>query len=1080
MPQRGLEAPTSAIEDERRAALAHMKPRKYSDEDIPHLREELYKKYEHHMRGVVPKMPPLREVNHRIPLIDEGMHYTYHLPRCPDSLKPQLAEKIQLYMKAGWWERASVSQAAPMLCIPKKNGKLRTVVDCRKRNDNTVKDVTPFPDQDQIRMDVAQAKYRSKIDLSNAYEQVRIDPDDVLKTAFSTVFGTFLSHVMQQGDCNAPATFQRLITVTLQEYIARIVHAYLDDTFVYSNTIEEHVEHVSLVLDALVKADFYLERDKVDLFAEKLDCLGHIIDDRGVHVDEDKMAHICNWRKPMNLNEVQRFVGLVEYLAPFLPDVSTYMTPLTGIQRNSHPFLWCEIHDRCFQAIKDLACKYPVLRPIDPRSDEPIWLVCDVSLYGIGALYGQGLTWQGCQPAGFMSKKLTDTQHNYRTFERETLAILEALLKQEDKLLGFHFKVIMDHEALQFLRTQQCLSSRQMRWMDYLSRFDTEIIYIKGTENKETVEWATADIRLDPEGDDLPIDRLRELHLAAMRDEMPKIREPVEERRVETDVLREHAEQRREEPTCTPMSEDPTLLDSAGDPQTLVTHFQGERGFLNCVRQGYPTDPVLAKVILHPDHHKGFDVEDGLVYLKATTGDRVLCLPRVDWRNDRLTVQVIEHAHKTLSHFGALCTGDYIRRHFWWPGMGKDVDRFCRSCPVCQTTKTDNTRLAGLLHSLLIPKRPWNSIAMDFVGPFPESNGADYLWVVLCRLTSMVHLVPVNTTIRASKLAWVFVREIVKLHGLPDTIVSNHDTKFTSQFWHEVHQLLNVRLLTSMAFHPQTDGASEQAIRNVSQILQGLVAPDQRDWAEKLPMVEFAINSSINSSTGFTPFELTYGYLPRSLPNVEEQSIMTAPGVTSFVRRARENLAMAHNAIIEACMVQTHHANKRQREGGKYTEGDLVYLSTKNLTLPKGCARKLLPKYIGPMKVIHANPSTDTYTLELPKQLQERRIHPTFHANLLRHHEPNDDAMFPKRDAHVFYDVGVPNDAEWLVDEINAHRWVGCQLEFLVKWSLGDSTWEPYLHCKELEALDRYLELHRVDDHHRLPKCSRRTTEANA
>ncbi|KIK16760.1 hypothetical protein PISMIDRAFT_82931, partial [Pisolithus microcarpus 441] len=102
-----LELPTSVIKGGWQAMLAHMKPWKYSDKDIPHLREELYKKYEHHMKGVVPKMPPLREVNHHIPLIDEGMHYTYHLPCCLDLLKPQLVEKIQLYMKAGWWERAS-------------------------------------------------------------------------------------------------------------------------------------------------------------------------------------------------------------------------------------------------------------------------------------------------------------------------------------------------------------------------------------------------------------------------------------------------------------------------------------------------------------------------------------------------------------------------------------------------------------------------------------------------------------------------------------------------------------------------------------------------------------------------------------------------------------------------------------------------------------------------------------------------------------------------------------------------------------------------------------------------------------
>jgi hypothetical protein len=112
----------------------------------------------------------MREVNHKIPLIDEDMRYNYHLPSCPDTLKPQLSERIQRYTRSGGWEESNVSQAAPMLCVPKKSGCLRTVIDARKRNDNTRKDVTPFPEQEQIRNDVAQAKYRSKIDMSDAYE----------------------------------------------------------------------------------------------------------------------------------------------------------------------------------------------------------------------------------------------------------------------------------------------------------------------------------------------------------------------------------------------------------------------------------------------------------------------------------------------------------------------------------------------------------------------------------------------------------------------------------------------------------------------------------------------------------------------------------------------------------------------------------------------------------------------------------------------------------------------------------------------------------------------------------------------
>ena len=105
-----------------------------------------------------------------------------------------------------------VYQAAPLLCMPKKNRKLWTVVDVQKRNDNTYKDVTPFPDQDQIRMDVAQSKYQTKIDMSDAYKQIQIETSDVWKTAFASPFGTFISHVMQQGDCNAPTTFQHLMT----------------------------------------------------------------------------------------------------------------------------------------------------------------------------------------------------------------------------------------------------------------------------------------------------------------------------------------------------------------------------------------------------------------------------------------------------------------------------------------------------------------------------------------------------------------------------------------------------------------------------------------------------------------------------------------------------------------------------------------------------------------------------------------------------------------------------------------------------------------------------------------------------
>jgi RNase H-like domain found in reverse transcriptase/Reverse transcriptase (RNA-dependent DNA polymerase) len=290
--------------------------------------------------------------------------------------------------------------------------------------------------------------------MSNAYEQIRVEPQDVWKTAFATIYGTFVSHTMQQGDCNAPATFQRPMTVIFREFIGRFVHVYLDDIFVYSNSIEEHKKHLGLIFDKLRQVQLYLEESKLDLYSKRMDCLGHLIDDRGIHADSNKMARVHEWRTPRNKHNVQRFLGLVQYLAHFMPDVSAYTGPLAAIQKNGHPFLWRPIHQKCMDNIKILACKTPILQPIDPSSDEPIWVICDASASGIGAVYRQGPTWQTCRPARFMSKKFTSAQHNYRVFEMETIAILEALLKWEDKLLGNRVNIVTDHRALEFFNTQ--------------------------------------------------------------------------------------------------------------------------------------------------------------------------------------------------------------------------------------------------------------------------------------------------------------------------------------------------------------------------------------------------------------------------------------------------------------------------------------------------------------------------------------------------------------------------------------------------------------------------------------------------
>ncbi len=153
-------------------------------------------------------------------------------------------------------------------------------------------------------------------------------------------------------------------------------------------------------------------------------------------------------------------------------------------------------------------------------------------------------------------------------------------------------------------------------------------------------------------------------------------------------------------------------------------------------------------------------------------------------------------------------TANYLRRWYWWPSLQSDCEKFCRSCPQFQVTKPNTQRPVRLLHSLPIPRSPWESMGMDFMGPFPPSDGFDYLWMIICRLTSMVHLIPINTTTKASELALLFIKEVVRLHGLPCSIVLDRDSKSTLIFWQETHRVLGIKLLMSTSFHPQTDGAS--------------------------------------------------------------------------------------------------------------------------------------------------------------------------------------------------------------------------------------------------------------------------------
>jgi hypothetical protein len=803
---------------------------------------------------------------------------------------------------------------------------------------------------------------------------------------------------------------------------------------------------------------------------------------------------IRKWPIPSSYHDVQRFLGLVEYISRFLPNVSAYTTPLSGMCSKGLPFVWRALHEKCFETIKAIATQKLSLRPIDREDPKPVWVVCDACPSGCGAYFGQGDDWKTMRPAGFMSKKFTDAQRSYFTYEHETLGVIEALKKWDDVLLGLsEIRIVTDHEALKTFMQKSHAGPRQIRWSQWLTRFRIKFIHVPGVQNRSAdamsriyenpnskpglEDLSTVDLLIDPEGDDLPEERLREKkihHLTAMTRAQPT-RDVVEPRDTEAVAMANplvEAPQSGNNPAA--MRRDITVADSASNiptaPFTWQCEVEGERrpNLEKLCRDGYTFDKTFQKILEHPKDHKSFEVKDGLIYYSPNSEIRTLCIPHSEFRGRKVTELVIDQVHRIVGHMGSSITGNYARRSFWWPSLGSDIKAFCDSCATCQAIKTSNQRPQGLLHSLPIPTKPWSSIGMDFVGPFPLADDVDYIWVVLCRLTSLVHLIPLRTTTTAAQLAPIFMSQIVRLHGLPETIVSDRDPKFTSQFWTETHRLLGIKLAKSTAFHPQTNGASERMIRKVSQVLRAMVRPDQLDWPKHLPAVEFALNSSVNESTGFAPFELTYGYVPKTIQTIGESEFA---GVQDFADNARDLVIRAHDALIESRVRQTHNANVRRRQDDDRLEiGHHVYLSTKNLNLPKARARKLMPKYIGPYEIISCDRSQSYYTLALPEELLKRRIHPTFHSQLLRPAVLNDDARFPNREATFFYDFGDDPEREWLVDSIVDHSFTGNSITFHILWETGEITREPLRNCKDLAALDRYLELHGVITWRALPR----------
>ena len=318
-------------------------------------------------------LPPLWAINHTIPLIDPEKIYLWCPSCCPEALCPQWVEKRWAYLASGQWKITSKGNTMPMLSIHKHGpDKLRTVIDLWKCNKNTQKLSTPLPDIDRILRRVAKGCYQSIIDGQDAYEQIHIMPEHVERSVVTTPDGNIISTVIQIGDCNMPATYQVLMNHLFCNYIGRWIDVYLDDIVVYSDTLEENIEHVRRVLDILKWEWLYLSESKVQFLCKELKILGHVVDDEGIQMDPAKVDQVVKWKIPTNRDLLHGLIGSAGYLVDDIYRVWIPLGVLLAVTGDTVPFHWTETEQCTFEKVKHhvQACATHHRMPFVTRSVE--------------------------------------------------------------------------------------------------------------------------------------------------------------------------------------------------------------------------------------------------------------------------------------------------------------------------------------------------------------------------------------------------------------------------------------------------------------------------------------------------------------------------------------------------------------------------------------------------------------------------------------------------------------------------------------------------------------------------------------
>jgi hypothetical protein len=587
------------------------------------------------------------------------------------------------------------------------------------------------------------------------------------------------------------------------------------------------------------------------------------------------------------------------------------------------------------------------------------------------------------------------------------LALHELCRKHEVYLKGNTVYAFTDHRSLVHLGTQPSLNQRQSRWVEYLQSLDLHIEYLPGKFN------AVADL-LSRSPKFAPLcERCRKV-VACFPVTTRSQRRPVAATPLATTA-----------PARPPPQPLPTAVEDFTPPHSMATHTADLVSLVAAAQSDNlenETDPLLSTL---PRAHD-LSRHRNLIYVPP---------------DKSLRCQILSALHDPPSqgHQGVSRTVDKVRQVFSWPGLEEDVRSFVSSCDSCQRNKHATSRSFGFLQPLSVPFDRFSMVTMDpFFLPTNEHGEDMVLLVAEASVVRNVVLIPCRSTDTAATLARLFIRHWHdRGFGLPTVFVTDRDSRFTSSFWQGFVKAINATHKMATARHQQTDGLSERHIRTVKEVLRHYSV--STSWGGLLSSVEFALNNSTSSSTGFTPFFLMYGCHPRTLPTTTNHST-THKLLLKSIDKARTSLERHKDS-------QARQYDKRHILPPDLVPNQLVLLSAEGIK--KRNQTKLSPLWLGPFPIKCLHPPLNV-ELSLPTTW---RIHPVFHVSRIKPYTtPN--TFFPERKLPQLpmEPVLITDDEgeialEWIVAKILDHKYSqDYGLLFRTHW-LGyppsESTWEP-------------------------------------